>query len=624
MNATPGDDGLLSAVREAVDLVELARDYTELEQRGTRYKGLCPFHKEKTPSFSIDRDRGLYYCFGCGAGGDAIKFHMQLTGDDFRMALEALARRFGIPIPQGGGFSPEVATQLRVLERAEEFFVRRLESSPGPQRYLEEREVPEATWRDLRIGYAPDAWQELLEALGGDFSREVLERAGLTARSERSGRAYDRFRNRLMFPIRATSGRLVGFGGRTLGDDRAKYLNTAETESFRKGTLLYNLHRARAKIREAGRVLLVEGYFDVLGAMLSGIDWSVASMGTALTEQQAKLLARYADVVIIGYDGDRAGEEASRKALPMLLRQGVSVRRARFPAGQDPDSLRLEEGAGAVAALIEEAPDAIDVELDRLGSEILSDPRLRSEAAATLRQLLETIPDSVLRYSYGERAARHLALPVEVFWRSRGSAALRDPRSSRARRARTGAGEEPEPAEMSPEHALPRASMEERVLTLLLWFGVDDLAAKTRTQGSASNALSVSDAGDADEVPSPELFTDADCREIYRALVASGFELASEPSDHEPLLEISQLRQVLPPAGSAQARLARMLASEPSAPAPGELARLVRTLSRKGAQKRQRALQAEISAAQARGDEERVQEILVELEHLRRQRHERA
>ena len=584
----PRDDGFVQAVRDAVDLVDLARDYTQVEKRGARYKGLCPFHKEKTPSFSIDPERGLYYCFGCGAGGDAIRFHMQLTGDDFPLALESLARRFGVPIPERRGDTSGVQEQSRVLEAAAEFFVRQLDRHAAPLEYLRRRQVPSEAYRALGVGYAPDAWRELLGALQGRFSEQLLESAGLVARSAKSGRPYDRFRHRLVFPIHSTSGRLVGFGGRTLGDDPAKYVNTAETDSFRKSQLLYNLHRARPKIRESGRVLLVEGYFDVLGAQLCGIDWVVASMGTALTEQQAKLLSRYAGEVILGYDGDRAGEEASRKALRTPPRSGAAGRRARFPAGQDPDSLRLEEGPEAVRGYVDGAVDALELELARRGPETVADPRLRAAAAGELRELLEVVPDTVLRYSYGERAARHLGLPVEVFWRSRGASSA----------VRQGAAE-PAEANVAPE---ARSSMEARILHLLLWLGRDALGAR--------------------ELPAADLFGDADCRELYRAFAAAVEADGMHGGDEQgPALDAALVQQGLPPASSAQGLLARLLAAPPEGVRDGEALTLLGTLAAKGALVRQRALQAELFAAQERGDADRVEQILAELAELRRRRH---
>jgi DNA primase len=379
---------LVQAVRDAVDIVDVAGDHTRLTKAGHRWQGLCPLHKEKTPSFSVDPSQGLYYCFGCGRGGDAIGLYMELSGDDFPAAIESLARRYGIPLPSrpsgsGRGDDRRKAQDLTpVLEAAARFFTARLKDSDAPRRYLADREVPDELVERYGIGYAPDGWQNLTDALKIDFGTERLEAAGLIGRSKKSGKHYDRFRHRLIFPIKNPSGRIVGFGGRTLGDDKAKYINTAETDEFHKGSLLYGLDVAKRAIRDAGKALLVEGYFDVVGAAASGVPWAVAGMGTALTGPQAKLLSRFAEEVVIGYDGDAAGEGAFRRTLPTLLGEGLTVRRARFGEGEDPDSLRLARGPEAVRRAVDEAPDAVELELDRLAPPGgVRDPREQAKAA---------------------------------------------------------------------------------------------------------------------------------------------------------------------------------------------------------------------------------------------------
>ncbi|MDX1383742.1 MAG: DNA primase, partial [Thermoanaerobaculia bacterium] len=291
---------LIQAVRDAIDILDVAAPHTKLTKKGNRWLGLCPFHKEKTPSFSVDATQGLYYCFGCGAGGDAIRLHMLTTGDDFPAAIESLARMNGIPLPaRSGGRRSEGPDLEGVLEAAAEVFAAELAANPKPRRYLEQRRIPADVVETFGLGYAPDSFDHLLSRLAPRFPRQHLVAAGLVSvksDSERS-RAWDRFRDRLMFPIRNPSGRLVGFGGRTLGDDRAKYINTAETDRFRKRTLLYGLDKARRAAREEGSLLLVEGYFDAIAAVASGVEWVVASMGTALSTEQARLCGRYAEEV---------------------------------------------------------------------------------------------------------------------------------------------------------------------------------------------------------------------------------------------------------------------------------------------------------------------------------------
>src|SRR5262245_9453357 len=297
---------LVQAVRDAADVLAVASEHTRLQKAGRRFQGLCPLHKEKTPSFSVDPGPGLFYCFGCGQGGDAIKLHMLLSGDDFPSAIESLARRYGIPLPaaperRGGRDERDLGGAPTA---AQAFFVRQLERSTFASDYLARRGIPPELAARFGLGYAPDAWRTLLDGLRSKVGVGDLEAAGLIVQPEKKdGSPYDRFRHRLMFPVRNAAGRLVGFGGRTLGDDKAKYVNTAETERFHKGTLLYGLDQAKRAIRDDGRAILVEGYFDVLGVVACGVEGAVAGMGTALTPEQAKLLARYAETVVIAYDG---------------------------------------------------------------------------------------------------------------------------------------------------------------------------------------------------------------------------------------------------------------------------------------------------------------------------------
>ena len=278
---------LIQAVRDAVDVVSVASENTRLTKAGNRYKGLCPLHKEKTPSFSVDPERGLFYCFGCGAGGDAIRLHMLTSGDDFPAAIETLARRYGIrcrpPVAAGAGTngsSRRSSGRRRILQGP-------AEPHPFGPAVSGETEDLQRAHRALRPGVCPGGLEEprrsslrqgTLRGSRGGGSSGALRKAG--------GRPYDRFRHRLIFPIRNASGRLLGFGGRTLGDDRAKYINTQETEQFRKGLLLYGLYEGKRSLRDSGKAVLVEGYFDVLGTVASGVEGAVASMGTSLTSEQ--------------------------------------------------------------------------------------------------------------------------------------------------------------------------------------------------------------------------------------------------------------------------------------------------------------------------------------------------
>ncbi len=585
-------DEAVDAVREAVDLIDLVSEHTKVERRGQRFVALCPFHKEKTPSLSLDPERKLYYCFGCGAGGDAIRFHMELTGDTFATAIESLARRYGVPLRRasGPGADRRADRSERIqaaLDAAYDFFRAKLGTEPVPQQYLERRKVPRELIARFGVGYAPDDWRTMIEDLGRRIPVPDLEAAGLIARSPKApDRPYDRFRNRLMFPIRSPSGRLLAFGGRTLGDDQAKYVNTNETDHFRKGTLLYGLDAARRGIREQGRALLVEGYFDVLGAAASGIDWAVASMGTALTEQQVRLLSRYTDEVVLGYDGDRAGIEAARKAAGLMLEAGLNVRRALFPAGQDPDSLRLDEGPGAVQATVAEARDAVAIEIDDLPSRGELDPRLRAREAARVRTLIDRIGDPIARRGYYETAAERLGVKVDVLLRESAPAA-----------------EKPAAADAPGPAAVPRppvtSSIEEQVLRLL--------AAAPDLRGI--------------EWPAPDAFFDPALRAICEAMREQA-QAGAERIDSGALVDVLGRRAGTDDeTGRPVDRIAGLLLQRSSAFSESELRISLVELGRRFTRQRLNLLAREINRAQREGDMETLHRMIEEKQQLSREFH---
>lgn len=572
---------LVQAVRDAVDVVDVASGHTRLKKAGKRYQGLCPLHKEKTPSFSVDPVQGLFYCFGCGTGGDAIKLHMLLSGDDFPAAIEALAHRYGIHVERrSGGRARDRGPDVEgALEAAREFFREALRKTPAAREYLARRRISEELVERFELGYAPDGWEILLGALRSKVSLDALLAAGLVGRSQKSGKPYDRFRHRLMFPIRAPSGRVVGFGGRTLGDDKAKYVNTAETERFHKGSLLYGLHPAKRVIRESGRAILTEGYFDVIGTVACGAEGAVAGMGTSLTREQAKLLARFAEEVVVAFDGDDAGEKAYRRAIPLLLGEGLAVRQARLGAGHDPDSLRLEAGPEAVLDALNTAEDAVRSEIARLAPpDVLSDPQRQSKAAQALVEMLKPIPDAVLRFGYGRVAADHLGLPVELFSR---------------RLEGTSSGAQPHRDE-SPR-AIRKESGEMRILALLL-----------------SGNVPVPEAS---QLPPPEAFLDPGCRNIYRV-----FRTLYERDPASPPNARDVLSQVEGDAETVDALAGSLLTGSPDG-GSADLTRLLRHQLRRYGQQRTRELSHRIREAQRTGDEARLQELLDEKNAWNRKLH---
>jgi DNA primase len=606
VNITPQ---LVQAVRDAVDIVAIASDHTRLRKAGRQYQGLCPLHKEKTPSFSVDPVRGLFYCFGCGVGGDAIKLHMLASGDDFPAAIETLAQRYGIPLPTRAvrpGAPPERDLE-GALTAAARFFAEQLRRSPVATSYLERRRVPADLVERFGLGYAPESWEALTQALTPRVPFADLEAAGLAGRSER-GKPYDRFRHRLMFPIQNASGRLVGFGGRTLGDDKAKYINTAETDRFHKGHLLYGLFQARQEIREGRRAFLVEGYFDVIGTVACGRAAAVAGMGTALTQEQARLLARYADEVVVAYDGDPAGEAAFERALPILLAEGLGVRRARFGDGHDPDSLRLAGGEAAVAAALDAAEDAVVLQLRRIIPGPMASARLRASQAAGIAALLQPVREPLMRHDYIRRAAEMLGVSEKEFssrfkelqsWRgvSPGSAQGGHRPSAGDASPSFADASPPDPAAGSAarREGGPRVvrSVEEQVLASLLAAGPEGLPP-------------------AAELPPAEVFLDPACRNIYRTYCTLYARAGPSPPD---------AREVLAAVGAqdpAVDRMAQILLEEPFDPAKSGLLESLDKLVRRWRQQRLRELQSALAEAQRRGDHALLASLVEEKTRLSR------
>lgn len=363
--ATRSDGDFLERVRTCVDIREIVSDYLPLKKVGGRYRGLCPFHSEKTPSFHVDAGKQLFYCFGCGTGGDAFKFLMLYEKIDFTEALRLLARRYGIPVPErSGSHSSERQALLRANRAALQYFRSVLQkgATGAPTRdYLEGRGiVPEAV-EEFQLGFASERWEGLKTALLGlGFPEAQLVTAGLLLKKEETGRTYDRFRSRLIFPILNLNGECVGFGGRVVGEGEPKYLNSPETPLFRKGETLYGLHRTAEAIRKADQAILVEGYIDFLSLYQAGFRNLVATLGTGFTSGHAKLLARFTRRVVVNFDPDSAGQAATRRSLDILLESGFGVRVLKLTGGRDPDRFVRDEGVEAYRRLLEGALPCIE------------------------------------------------------------------------------------------------------------------------------------------------------------------------------------------------------------------------------------------------------------------------
>ncbi|MHB0980076.1 MAG: DNA primase [Thermoleophilia bacterium] len=366
-------DASVEAVLAAADIVDVVSGYTSLRRRGATHTGLCPFHQEKTPSFSVSADKGLYYCFGCGEGGNVFTFLQRLENLSFAEAVEQLADRYSVQVEfeEGrGGPERDRSGEKRLfalLDKTAAFYVRFLwESGEGEaaRAYLESRGLAREVCEEFRVGLAPAGWRGLYgRVIREGFTESELDAAGLVVRQP--GRVYDRFRGRLMFPLADHRGRVVGFGGRTLGDDTPKYLNSPEGPVYRKGHLLYGLYQARRAVADTDSVLIVEGYTDVLALAQVGVRNAVASMGTALTDAQIGLLTRFTQNVHFMFDADRAGTEAALRSGELARGRSLEAMVVALPAGKDPAEVAREGGADAVVRLIAERVSLLRFELTR-------------------------------------------------------------------------------------------------------------------------------------------------------------------------------------------------------------------------------------------------------------------
>ena len=400
-------DDLLSRI----DIIDVIDARVPLKKAGKDYKACCPFHEEKTPSFTVSQDKQFYHCFGCGVNGSAIRFLMDYEHMSFPEAVKDLAQRAGVSVPHDSQYSddkPDVtAPLLDVLGQADRFYRRMLREHPQAHEaidYLKRRGLSGEIAADFGLGFAPDGWDNLLKAVGTtEESRAALLTAGLLVKKDTGG-YYDRFRHRVMFPIHDHRGRLIGFGGRVLDQGEPKYLNSPETPLFHKGRELYGLYRARDSLKRTGRALVVEGYMDVVALAQYGLDYAVATLGTATTRDHLERLFRYVPEVVFCFDGDRAGREAAWRALENglpVLHEGRQVSFLFLPEGEDPDTLVRKEGAAEFGARLKAAtplPDyffqhlADQVDLNRLDGRArlveLARPHLSKMRPGVLRQLM--------------------------------------------------------------------------------------------------------------------------------------------------------------------------------------------------------------------------------------------
>ncbi|MCE5254307.1 MAG: DNA primase [Actinomycetia bacterium] len=505
-------DASVQAVLSAANIVDVVSGYTSLRKRGATYTGLCPFHQEKTPSFTVSADKGLYYCFGCGEGGDIVRFLEHMENLTFAEAIEQLGERFGVPMEYEEGAGPDAGRKdretrlLLALEKAATFYQRFLwetESGRGARDYLEKRGLGEEVCRTFRVGYSPDEWGGLhRRAAKEGFTDRELDEAGLLVRQ--AGKTYDRFRGRLMFPLVDQRGRVLGFGGRTLRDETPKYLNSPEGPLYQKGHLLYGLYQARRAIAEADEVVVVEGYTDVLGLVQAGVRNVVASMGTALTDAQIGLMMRFTSNVTFMFDADRAGIEAMLRSGELARSHALRPMVAVLPSGRDPAEVAVQGGREAVAAVQAGRISMLGFELRQaLARSDTSTAEGRVRAFEEVRRLMSKAVSLKEREEQIPLVADRLRLSSDSIALLLGSGSRAASRGRRAGRA-------------------GQPSLTRRLLDGETAVERDFLVAAACNPARAIKIL---------EALTPEHFTDPRNREVFNA-VRDAFALVTDPDDH--------------------------------------------------------------------------------------------
>ena len=416
----------IQRVSESTDIVDLIGSYFPLKRAGTSYRAVCPFHREKTPSFHVTPARQSFHCFGCGAGGGALRFVMDYEHVDFPSAVRRLAQRAGIPIVESE--STEAESQMHSLRQrllalhveASAWFHRNLLKSPDAAHardYLKSRGISADIAKSWQLGYAPDSWEKLLEHLrAGRFTENEMKESGLMSWKEEDPRSrlYSRFRDRVMFPIRNDYGEVIAFSGRILQADAkgGKYVNSPETPLFTKGRVLYGLDKTKRDLIDKNTAIVCEGQLDLISAYEAGIRHVIAPQGTAFTPDQARLLRRFVETVLLCFDSDTAGRKATSSSLPSLLSQGLNVKVVVLPAGEDPDSLIRQQGSQAFLERVESALDYFDHSLDEaIRSGEANDPTGKSKLVRRIGPPLALVQDAVQREATLGRLATRLGIP---------------------------------------------------------------------------------------------------------------------------------------------------------------------------------------------------------------------
>jgi DNA primase len=450
-------------VKQQTDIVRIVGEYVRLKKMGQNFSGLCPFHNEKSPSFNVHPTKQFYHCFGCGKGGDVFQFVMEMEKCTFPEAVRMVAEKSGIAIPKPRERSPEERTEnqqrtvlVNMHREVAAFYARNLTQTPEgkvPLAYLEDRGLNAEAIARFGIGYAPSAGDAALRFLKQKYPEKLLEISGLFNRDQNSGRLYDKFRRRIMFPISNESGKVIAFGGRAMGDDQPKYMNSPETPIYSKSNVLYHLDRAKEALRHSDFAVLVEGYMDAIAVARAGVGNVVASCGTSLAEPQIKLLSRFTQRVVVNFDPDAAGQAATERSVTLLLEKEFDVRVLALPGGADPDKFIQQQGIETYKKLLLQSPPYLDYLIQRARKMDRTTAEGKVGALNFLMPYVQRLPNRLLRSEWATRIASELQVDEPV-WRE----ALR--RAANERRSEV---------KLKPEYLTPPVKRAERQLIRMLF-----------------------------------------------------------------------------------------------------------------------------------------------------------
>ncbi|MDH4196521.1 MAG: DNA primase [Candidatus Aminicenantes bacterium] len=567
---------IIEQVRQVSSIVEIAGQYTALRKRGRKWVGLCPFHSEKDPSFTVDEEKQLYHCFGCGAGGDIYSLVMEKENLNFPEALRYLAEKYHIPLPQQQKVSPEVLKLEEKLFKTNDmalaFYRRNLfqtQEGKTALAYLEKRGLSEETIQKLKVGYAPNSWNALLNHFRTkSVPASLLEKGGLVLPGQKSGEFYDRFRGRVIFPIFSLTGKVVAFGGRTVVNADPKYLNSPDTPLYSKGKLLYGLNFSKDAVREAGEAILVEGYTDYAALFQAGFLNVVASLGTALTPFQVTQALRFAPRIIINYDGDDAGRAAAARAVPICLEKGLYVQVLVLPNGLDPDAYIRKQGRDRYLAHLKRTVPGLKFLVDSYAKGARLDaPEEKARVARAVMNDIEKVPDAVARSEYLKQTSEILSLGEDVL------------RSVIGRR----------PAEQEGEDRHGFSPAEKRLLQILM----------------------------EDRGVAPYIFAEAD-EEIFRGLRSEPvFQYILECFRHDREWSLHELKEKVQPALVTQ--LSRALVEGSSKASVEDAQECLKSLRKLHLQNRLKELQAEIVRLERKGEREKLLTLLYQKQDVTKQ-----